>query len=151
MKKKIPRSKRKVDMSNEEWKKKLPSACFHILREKGTEPPFSGKFLNNKEKGMYVCAGCGAELFSSDTKFESGTGWPSFFSAVKKNIELKEDRSHGMIRVEVLCKKCSGHLGHVFDDGPKTIRRADSTLVSATGKRFCINSLSLDFKKTKKT
>ncbi len=124
--------------SEQEWKKKLPPEQFHVLREKGTEQAFTGKYFKNKEKGMYLCAGCEAELFSSDTKFESGTGWPSFYDAKsKENIEFKKDFSHGMIRTEVLCKKCGGHLGHVFGDGPMP-----------TGKRFCINSCALDFKKS---
>ncbi len=116
--------------------KKLTPEQHHILREKGTEAPFTGKWLYNKEKGNYLCTGCGTELFSSDTKFYSGSGWPSFSDANQKNIELKEDNSHGMHRIEVLCKKCGGHLGHLFDDGPKP-----------TGKRYCINSVSLDFEK----
>jgi len=118
-----------------ENKKKLTPEQYHVLREKGTEPAFTGKWVKNKDNGMYTCASCGSELFSSDTKFESGTGWPSFYDA--KNVELKEDNSHGMRRVEVVCKKCGGHLGHVFDDAPKT----------PTGQRFCINSCALDFKK----
>ena len=119
-----------------EWKKKLTSKQYHVMREKGTEMPFTGHLLNNKEDGMYVCGGCGAELFSSDTKFNSGTGWPSFTDAIKKNIQLHEDHSHGMRRIEVTCKKCGGHLGHVFDDGP-----------GPTKKRYCINSCSLEFEK----
>lgn len=119
-----------------EWKKKLGAEKYNVLREKGTEMPGTGKLLKNKDKGKYVCGGCGAELFSSDTKFESGTGWPSFNDANKKNVILKDDTSHGMKRTEVLCKKCGGHLGHLFDDGP-----------GPTCKRYCINSLALDFKK----
>lgn len=124
--------------TEEGWKKKLKLEQYHILREKGTEMPFTGKLLHNKENGMYTCAGCGAELFPSDAKFDSGTGWPSFDRANMENVELKKDFSHGMIRTEVICKKCGGHLGHVFSDGP-----------TETGKRFCINSCSLDFKKNK--
>lgn len=116
-------------------KKKLTKEQYHVLREKGTELPFTGEYLYNKENGKYVCAACGVALFSSDTKFDSGCGWPSFFAA-EGNVELKTDLSHGMKRIEALCKKCGGHLGHVFDDGPKP-----------SGKRFCINSLSLDFQK----
>jgi peptide-methionine (R)-S-oxide reductase len=130
----------KLPKTEEEWKKVLTPEQYRILRQKGTELPFRGKLLHNKENGTYVCAACGAELFSSDTKFESGTGWPSFWSANKQNVGTKTDLSYGMHRVEVLCKKCGGHLGHVFDDGPKP-----------TGKRFCINSTALDFKKRKKS
>lgn len=121
----------------DEWKKKLTPEQYHVLREKGTELPFTGKLLHNKQKGVYVCAGCGTELFPSDTKYDSGCGWPSFSDLQhKENIELRKDTSLGMQRIEVLCKKCGGHLGHVFDDGP-----------TPTGKRYCINSLSLGFKK----
>lgn len=118
--------------------KELSSELLHVAREGGTEAPFSGKYADGHEKGMFACAICSAELFSSDTKFDSGTGWPSFTEpAILKNIELKEDTSGGMHRTEVLCKKCGSHLGHVFDDGP-----ADKG-----GKRYCINSVCLDLKK----
>ncbi len=124
--------------SEEEWKKQLDTETYQVLRKKATERPFTGKYLHNKEKGMYACAGCGAPLFSSDTKFDSGTGWPSFWSpAEKENVEEKSDRSLFMKRVEILCKQCGGHLGHVFEDGPQP-----------TGLRYCVNSLSLNFKKT---
>lgn len=123
-----------------DWKKKLTSEQYAVLRDKATEAPFSGKLLYHKEKGTYTCAACGAELFSSDTKFDSGCGWPSFYDIKdKKNIEFKADSSHGMKRIEVRCRNCGGHLGHLFDDGPQP-----------TGKRYCINSLALGFKKINK-
>ncbi len=125
-------------MNEEDWKKKLTPKQYKILREKGTEMAFTGKYYKNHESGMYVCGACGQELFSSDTKFDSGSGWPSFTDPVnRENVELKLDTSHGMNRVEVICKNCGSHLGHVFDDGPK----------DKGGKRFCINSCALDFKK----
>src|SRR3989344_968188 len=126
----------KMPEFEKEWKKKLSKEQYNVLRERGTEQAFTGKLLKNKEKGMYTCSACGNELFSSDTKFDSGTGWPSFDDVKSNNaIELKEDNSHGMHRVEVICKKCKSHLGHLFDDG-----------ITKTGKRFCINSVCLNFK-----
>ncbi|NCO10992.1 peptide-methionine (R)-S-oxide reductase [Candidatus Pacearchaeota archaeon CG_4_9_14_0_2_um_filter_39_13] len=124
-------------MDEDKWKKKLTKEQYRILREKGTEMPFTGKFLHNKGNGKYVCAGCGNVLFDSETKFDSGCGWPSFYDAKKGSIEFKEDKSIFMKRTEVICSKCGGHLGHVFDDAPQT----------PTGKRYCINSVSLGFRK----
>ena len=122
-------------LSDDYWKKKLTPEQYNILREKGTEAPFTGKFYKNFESGMYECVACGNPLFSSSTKFDSDCGWPSFDSSIdKQNIELQEDTSHGMIRTEVLCKNCGGHLGHLFDDGP-----------TKTGQRYCINSIALSF------
>jgi peptide-methionine (R)-S-oxide reductase len=127
----------KVEKSEEEWREKLTPERYEVLRRAGTEPAFSGEYVHNKDTGMYQCGACGADLFSSDTKFDSGSGWPSFYEpAVAENIETKEDRTHGMTRTEVVCKRCGSHLGHVFPDGP-----------NPTGLRYCINSLSLDFEK----
>lgn len=126
-----------VNKTEEEWKAQLTPEQYAVLREKGTERPFTGKFEDHWEPGVYTCAACGNELFKSDTKFDAGCGWPSFYEALDKTkIVEKADHSHGMSRIEITCAKCGGHLGHVFNDGP-----------NPTGLRYCVNSLSLDFKK----
>jgi peptide-methionine (R)-S-oxide reductase len=125
----------RVVKTEEEWSQELSPEQYEVLRQKGTERPWSGKLVSEHRDGNFRCAACGAVLFTADTKFESGSGWPSFYEpAVAEAVELHEDRSHGMRRTEVTCRRCGGHLGHVFDDGPKP-----------TGQRYCINSLSLDF------
>jgi len=127
----------KIKKSEEEWKLELDPQSFYVLREKGTERAFTGEYYNNHDAGTYMCKACGTPLFSSDTKYDSGSGWPSFYDAIDKGvIETKTDYSHGMNRTEIMCAKCGGHLGHLFDDGP-----------NPTGQRYCVNSLSLDFKK----
>ncbi len=127
-----------MEKTEEEWKKELTPEEYRVLREGGTEAPFAGAYVDNHETGMYTCKACGTPLFSSDAKFDSGTGWPSFTDpAVAANVGTRSDDAHGMRRTEVFCKTCGGHLGHVFDDGPK----------EAGGKRYCINSVCLDFQK----
>ena len=125
----------KISKSDEQWREDLSPEQYAILRKAATEAPFTGRYVDEKANGMYACAGCGAELFSSDTKFDSRSGWPSFTEpAVAEAVELRTDRSHGMIRTEVVCARCGGHLGHVFDDGP----------ADRGGQRFCINSAALE-------
>lgn len=124
---------REVRVTDDEWRERLSPEQYAVLRKQATEPAFSGEYAFTKDAGMYRCAGCGAELFASDTKFDSGTGWPSFYEpAVMEAVEIVTDASHGMIREEVVCRRCGGHLGHRFPDGPHP-----------TGQRYCINSLSL--------
>jgi peptide-methionine (R)-S-oxide reductase len=125
-----------IPQNEEEWKGVLTPEQYHVLREKGTERPFTGAFWDHHDPGHYVCSGCGADLFTSDSKFDAHCGWPSFYEALDPSkIAEHEDRSHGMRRVEVTCANCGGHLGHVFPDGPQP-----------TGLRYCINSVSLSFK-----
>jgi peptide-methionine (R)-S-oxide reductase len=129
----------KAAKTEEEWKASLSPERYRVLRLKGTERPFSGKLLYNDKDGVYVCAGCGAGLFRSESKYDSGSGWPSFLSPVSDDAVIeREDMSNGMTRTEIVCAACGGHLGHVFDDGP-----------APTGQRYCVNALSLDFKDTK--
>jgi peptide-methionine (R)-S-oxide reductase len=128
---------KKIQIDEGELKQKLTPEQYHILREKGTEAPFTSPLLDVKDKGMFTCAVCGNKLFSSDAKFDSGTGWPSFDQAIPGSVEFKEDNEHGMSRTEVVCAQCGSHLGHVFDDGPS----------ATSGKRFCINGACLMMKK----
>jgi peptide-methionine (R)-S-oxide reductase len=126
---------KRVEKAETQWRAELPPQRYDVLRRSATEPPFSGELYHNEAAGSYHCGGCGAELFSSHTKYHSGSGWPSFYAPQNaKNVELVEDRAHGMVRTEVRCAACGSHLGHVFDDGPEP-----------TGQRYCINSLALDF------
>ncbi|MET1110808.1 MAG: peptide-methionine (R)-S-oxide reductase MsrB [Allosphingosinicella sp.] len=126
------------EYSEREWREKLTAEQYRVLREAGTEPPFTGRYVDNHDEGEYRCAGCGGTLFESDSKFDSGSGWPSFTEAAEAAVSEHADMSHGMRRVEVRCARCDGHLGHLFPDGP-----------APTGLRYCINSASLDFKAKK--
>jgi len=130
---------KKVEKTEEEWKKELTPEQYRVVRQKGTERPFSGEYVHTKEPGVYLCVACGQELFSSSAKYDSGSGWPSFFEPVaKENIETAEDTSHFMKRTEIMCSRCGSHLGHVFEDGPQP-----------TGLRYCVNSASLRLKRKK--
>jgi len=131
----------KVRKTEAEWRQQLSPQQYAVLRQKATERPFTGEYVHSKTEGTYLCAACGQPLFASNTKFESGTGWPSFWDVIEKgNVELIEDTSHGMHRTEVVCSRCGSHLGHVFDDGPR----------ETTGLRYCINSVSLNLESKKK-
>ncbi|HNP16871.1 MAG TPA: peptide-methionine (R)-S-oxide reductase MsrB [Fulvivirga sp.] len=133
----VKESKGKIVKTEEEWKKILTPEAYNVLREKGTETAFTGKYWDNHEQGTYYCAACHLKLFSSKTKFKSGTGWPSFYEPInEENIAINKDTTFGMVREEVVCARCGGHLGHVFDDGPEP-----------TGLRYCLNSVSLSFEK----
>jgi peptide-methionine (R)-S-oxide reductase len=132
-----PTQSEQVELTDQQWRERLSPEQYAVLREQATERPYTGEYLELKDNGTYVCAGCGAELFGSDTKFDSHCGWPSFYAPLEsENVENRVDDSHGMHRIEVVCKNCGGHLGHVFPDGPEP-----------TGMRYCINSLALGFNK----